>query len=52
MLIGLQETRMSVARAISIALDLISAAAANGKGQGGVELWIFAIMGAMSHSLP
>jgi hypothetical protein len=38
--IGLQETRLSVARATGIGQYLIFAAAANGKGQGGMELWI------------
>ena len=35
--VGLQETRLSVARAVGIGQYLIFAAAANAKGQGGVE---------------
>ena len=38
--IGLQETRLGVARAMGIGQYLIFAAAANGKGQGGMELWM------------
>ena len=38
--VGLQETRLSVARAVGIGQYLIYAAAANARGQGGVELWI------------
>ena len=38
--IGLQETRLSVPRATGIGQYLIFAAAANGKGQVGMELWI------------
>ena len=38
--VGLQETRLSVARAAGIGQYPIFAAAANAKGQGGAELWI------------
>ena len=38
--VGLQEIRLSVARAVGIGQYLIYAAAANARGQGGVELWI------------
>ena len=38
--VSLQETRLSVARAVGIGQYLIYAAAANARGQGGVELWI------------
>ena len=37
---GIQETRLSVARAVGIGQYLIYAATANTRGQGGVELWI------------
>ena len=38
--VGLQETRLSVAQAVGIGRYLIFAAAAHARGQGGVELWI------------
>ena len=38
--IGLQETRLRIARAFGIGHYLIFAAAANAKGQGWIELWV------------